>query len=120
MSDPQQEYAEALAAYRDAMARLQEAKRHIPPSPRNRFRQREREEREARRARYLANNEAIDDQNNEWINRTIARALWILHQRMTAYQQVAEDGGKIGQSLRIRLPVTYSINNGPPIGDDDE
>lgn len=84
MSDPQQEYAEALVAYREAMARLQEAKRHVPQSPRDRFRQRKREEREARRAHYLANKEAIDAQHNQWMNRITDQALAILHQRVNA------------------------------------
>ena len=113
MSDPQQEYAAALAAYREAMARLQEAKQHIPPSPRDRFRQRKREERAAERAHYLANREAIDAESGEWTNRIIAKALAILHQKVNAVQQVTENVGmKPGQSLRIRLPVTYTVSTG--------
>jgi hypothetical protein len=120
MSDPQQEYIEALAGYRDALARLQEAKRHVPQSPRDRFRQRQREKREAARAHYLANKEAIDAEHNEWLNRITAKAIAVLHQKVNAIATAEETGAKIGQSLRIRLPVTYRINDGPPIGNDDE
>jgi hypothetical protein len=98
MSDPQHEYAEALAAYRDAVTRLQEAKRHIPPSPQDRHRQRLREQRAAERAHYLANREKIDAE----CNRLTVKALALLHQRVN---QAA------GESVRIRLPVTYRIVN---------
>lgn len=45
-SDPQCEYAEALAAYRDILARLVEAKKRVPETSRDR---RKRELREATR-----------------------------------------------------------------------
>ena len=45
-TDPQQEYAEALAAYRSTLARLVEAKKHIPETQRARRRRELREERE--------------------------------------------------------------------------
>ena len=48
--DPQHEYAEARAAYRAAIARLVEAKRHIPETPRDRRRRLQREERERLRS----------------------------------------------------------------------
>lgn len=113
MSDPQQDYDAALAGYREALARLQEAKRHIPQSPRDKWRQRKREKREAARAHYLANKPAIDAQNAEWNNRITAKALAILHQKVNAIGLTAEEaketGGKIGESLRIRLPATYRV-----------
>jgi hypothetical protein len=114
MSDPQQEYTDALTAYRDALARLQEAKRHIPPSPQDRRRQRIREERAAERAHYLANKEAIDAQHGEWVNRITAKALAILHQKVNSI--TAQDNAtKIGSTFRIRLPIDYRIT-----GNDDE
>ena len=80
MSDPQQEYADALAAYQAALARLREAKRHIPPSPKDRHKQRVRDRRAkaeaASQAHYLANKEAIDAAREQ------TRALVILHQRL--------------------------------------
>jgi hypothetical protein len=104
MSDSQQEYADALAGYRDALARLQEAKRHIPPSPRDRFRQREREKRAAERERYQSPECAAE------LNRITAKALAILHKKVNDHQRIAEEAGaKPGDTLRIRLPVTYRI-----------
>ena len=50
MTDAEREYAEARAAYRDTLARLVEAKKHIPESPRDRRRRERREERERLRA----------------------------------------------------------------------
>ena len=117
MSDPQQEYADALAGYREAMARLQEAKRHIPQSPRDRYRQHEREKREAERAHYLAHKDEIDTQFNQFC----AQSLAILHQQVNQYLGAAEEAeAKLGDTLRIRLPISYRINNGPPIGNDNE
>ena len=113
MSDPQQDYTDALAGYREALSRLQEAKRHIPPSPQDRRRQREREKRAAERERYLANKDAIDAQHGEWVNRITAKALALLHQKVNALELTAgeakEAGAKIGESFRIRLPVTYRV-----------
>lgn len=105
--DPQQEYAEALAAYREALARLQEAKRHIPLSPQDRWRQRRREKREAARAHYLANKEQIDAQNAEMINGITAKALAILHQKLNFANALDSI-----QPTRIRLPVTYTVSTG--------
>lgn len=115
MSNPQQEYVEALAAYREAMARLQEAKRHIPLSPKDRWKQRRREAREAERARYLANK----PEHDEWMNKVTAKAMAVLHQKM----DFIRDQEEYGKSLRIRLPVTYIFhphNKRSPTGNDDE
>lgn len=49
-SDPQCEYAEALAAYRDILARLVEAKKRVPETSRDRRKRELREERERRAA----------------------------------------------------------------------
>lgn len=113
MSDPQQEYTEALAAYRDAVARLQEAKRHIPPSPQDRWKQRRRERREAARAAYLANKAAIDAKHGEWANKLTAKALQILHHKVNAVSALEQS---TGTSVRVRMPITYTVStpNEPP------
>lgn len=89
MSDPQQEYADAMAAYQAAMARLREAKRHIPPSPKDRHKQRVRDRRAkaeaASQAHYLANKEAIDAE------RVRARALVLLHQRLNIIGRISDE-----------------------------
>lgn len=64
-ADAQREYAAALKQYRRAMRRIIEAKRHIPPSPRDLRRQDLREERERERQWYLDNKETIDRQRAE-------------------------------------------------------
>jgi len=64
-ADAQREYAAALKQYRRAMRRIIEAKRHIPPSPRDLRRQELREERERERQWYLDNKETIDRQHAE-------------------------------------------------------
>ena len=93
------------------MARLQEAKRHIPPTPQDRLRQRKREERAAERAHYLANKEAIDAEQGKWLEMVTTKALAILHQKVNALQVAEEAASKIGSTLRIRLPVSYRIND---------
>ena len=103
MSDPQQDYDAALAGYREALARLQEAKRHIPQSPKDRWRQRRREERAAERERYQSPEYSAE------LDRITAKALAIIHRKVDARELTAEQAEAAGKSLRIRFPVTYRI-----------
>jgi hypothetical protein len=102
--DPQREYGLALTGYRRALLRLQEAKRHLPETARDRRRRLGRERQAEERAYYLARRSEIDER----CNRVTAQALGVLHQRLNGLGEPPLTGG---ETLRIRMPISYRVIN---------
>lgn len=101
--DPQQEYAEALEDYRRAMIRIMEAKKHIPPSKRDLYRQRLREE---RAARIAAENTAEGIASRERIDAEVRRlTLEYLKGRLMSDIK-RENDGHPGDAIRVVMRPT--------------
>jgi predicted membrane chloride channel (bestrophin family) len=102
--DPQREYGLALTGYRRALLRLQEAKRHLPETARDRRRRLGRERRGEERVYYLAHRAEIDER----CDCVTAQALGVLHQKLNSLGESPLTGA---ETLRIRMPISYRVIN---------